>query len=589
MKKKITYNKDNHPKVRNQPRTFKETIYPTLKLTEINIDYNGGKKFHRQYMDVVTHLQNLSGSPSDYGARLFLYMLCLTSKRGNTGFKVCLDKTLFVDRKGETSYQSWVDTLEALTQSGYGTLYRGCSTKDDPEELLGELQRYVSVFKLTPKVFALIANKDSALAPKAALKPIDKKATLELTIKHSKGGVKWEEPLTGVRGVRPYRKNLNNLNEFLRGFEFKDKKGVVFDPLHRRKFSTYADQKKNLDRKIFDSYGRYINVAQSFTEGDRAQITIDGQPVVEIDYSSNHARIAYELEDIRLDEDFKPYSVNPKDCPLKGSAKAKRAVYKAAMMMLFNSGNPTQSLFNDMEVIFNAISNKPVKELPYRKRIFAEMERPNMADCSKVIRSIKKNNTMINDYFTGKQAPTLQNLDSKIAEQVMLILKEQGIPCLCIHDSFIVPKQHHKALYNAMFEAWERVLGSADCCVVDYKQPVTSTPEPVAIIEQQEETTEADLADIKKWVLDWATNQPAEPAEGYVKAAKAPAFFTNPITHKLKDQTLDNVVCCIKGLLLRDWREHFTNEHATSVYNRVCEEIVDNCPQLIKEQDNQPF
>lgn len=49
-----------------------------------------------------------------------------------------------------------------------------------------------------------------------------------------------------------------------------------------------------------------------------------------------------------------------------------------------------------------------------------------------------------------------QNLDSHIAERVMLKLLNKGIVALPLHDSFMVPANDHDALARAMDEALER-------------------------------------------------------------------------------------------------------------------------------------
>ncbi|EPO2880110.1 hypothetical protein ACT7SV_001175 [Vibrio cholerae] len=485
---KVNYNKDNHPKVRDQSQHFKEQIYPVYCLTEINIEYNGGIKFHQQYNEEITRLQNLSGSSKNYGARLFLYMVNLAYRRGNTGFKVSLDNHLFINKgKDAVSFKSWEDTLEAVVLNGYGKLYRGCSTK---EWIDLDQKRYVSVFELYPKAFDLVKGKDEKNSPKTAIPNVAAKHLLELTVKHKNGTKEWETPYPTMKGSKPFLDNLNTINKHNNKFTFRNKHGVIFDPTQRRKFSLYADEKKNEDRTIFESYGRFINHVQNMTEMDRALIKIsDGVnewEVVEVDYSSNHARIAYELEGIRLDEDFKPYYIADKDTPLKGSQAAKRSVYKSAILMLFNSGNPTKSLHNTLEETFNIIENSGADELSYRKKVLSEMVRPTIEDCSSVIRLIKKTNQQIIDWFTGNKAAKLQNLDSRIAEHIMLSLVKLNIPFLCIHDSFIVPKQHTKALISAMGEAWESVLGSRDCCVVDVKKP--KQPEIVPIVEDVAQT-----------------------------------------------------------------------------------------------------
>jgi hypothetical protein len=50
-------------------------------------------------------------------------------------------------------------------------------------------------------------------------------------------------------------------------------------------------------------------------------------------------------------------------------------------------------------------------------------------------------------------------MDSQIAERVMLRLLAKGIPCLPVHDSFIVDRQSTKELHQAMDEAYSALMG----------------------------------------------------------------------------------------------------------------------------------
>lgn len=490
---KYKFEKLNHPKVRSQSNEFIESIYPQLLLTEINIEYNGGFKFHQQYNPNITKLQTLSNSHSTYGAKLFLYMVNLANKRNNIGFKVSLDPHLFTSKKDEASYQSWIHTLEAVVANGYGTLYIGDGSEEKDDQGNSVDRQYVSVFLLNGKSFELLEHMDDAQAPNSNFK-VDKKNSVQCVKRVQRGLLEWDEQFEGVRGSRPYKKSLNDLNEFLLGFEFKDKNGVQFDPQMKQRFLIYDNDKKSV-RNIWESYGRYTNIVQTMTREDRQLITVCGEPMIEMDYSSNHARIAYELEGVFKGEEFKPYYIDPKDSPLvSASNEAKRAVYKLAMMMLFNSGNPTKSLADDVDNIFEKNRGRTLEEIPSRQKVFRELQQPERQDYSVIIRKIKENNPEIVHYFDGKQSPYLQNLDSRIAGCVMTRLMQQGIPFVSIHDSFLVPKSKAIHLYKAMFDGWEDVLGSKDCCVVDGKGEAQSMIDEYKVSLISEE--EADYSDL---------------------------------------------------------------------------------------------
>ena len=45
-------------------------------------------------------------------------------------------------------------------------------------------------------------------------------------------------------------------------------------------------------------------------------------------------------------------------------------------------------------------------------------------------------------------------------DDVLSRMVKEGIPCLPIHDSFIVPTEYQDVLYDAMVEAYHKVVGS---------------------------------------------------------------------------------------------------------------------------------
>ena len=50
-------------------------------------------------------------------------------------------------------------------------------------------------------------------------------------------------------------------------------------------------------------------------------------------------------------------------------------------------------------------------------------------------------------------------MDSQIAERVMLKLLAKGIPCLPVHDSFIVDRESTKELRQVMDDAYSALMG----------------------------------------------------------------------------------------------------------------------------------
>jgi hypothetical protein len=143
------------------------------------------------------------------------------------------------------------------------------------------------------------------------------------------------------------------------------------------------------------------------------------------------------------------------------------------MMMLINTkGNPHGALLNDITYKYELVKKRLAKGEAIKKKIAVYKQLPEpltLQQCATVCREIKKVNAGIADYIEQYDSDFFQNYDAQIAIEVMRLLRDQDVPSLCIHDSFIVPKSKAPQLRQAMFDAWEIVLGSNDSCVIDAK------------------------------------------------------------------------------------------------------------------------
>ncbi|MFB2602652.1 hypothetical protein ACE04B_11600, partial [Rhizobium phaseoli] len=88
----------------------------------------------------------------------------------------------------------------------------------------------------------------------------------------------------------------------------------------------------------------------------------------------------------------------------------------------------------------------------------------------KLIEAMKKRHHEVREFFHSGCGLRLQNLDSKMAEHVLRVMTvRKGVPCLPIHDSFIVPEGQAKNLMKAMKEAYEKFVGKASASVCSIK------------------------------------------------------------------------------------------------------------------------
>lgn len=174
----------------------------------------------------------------------------------------------------------------------------------------------------------------------------------------------------------------------------------------------------------FERGGRfYRGWWQNVPEDFRSCITIDGQPTVEWDYATFHPTILYAGRCLTPPE--KPYEVKGVD----------RKTGKAA---------------------FNALLN--AKAMPKKSAPPGYTLRYDLP-WTDYLEAMCTYHEPVADLLTDGYGLTLQYKDSELAESILLHFTDKGIPCLPIHDSFIVPEQYGDELKIVMLEQFVQHFG----------------------------------------------------------------------------------------------------------------------------------
>ena len=166
----------------------------------------------------------------------------------------------------------------------------------------------------------------------------------------------------------------------------------------------------------------YGHGVQNIPKIYRPYITMDGKATVEEDYEQLHPRLLYDMAGKPLDGDA--YTLDGWD----------RDLCKVAFNVLLNADNNKAAL--------GAVADEIGGQGSRQKAV-------------KLIAAIKRHHAPVKHYFNSGIGRELQNLDSRIAENVMLLLRKQGIVSLPIHDSFIVPANDQGVLLEAMDAAFQ--------------------------------------------------------------------------------------------------------------------------------------
>jgi hypothetical protein len=178
--------------------------------------------------------------------------------------------------------------------------------------------------------------------------------------------------------------------------------------------------------------GRFYCPFQSLPGVIRRRVLIDGESVVELDFSAMHMRMLYAKKSYPLTDD--PYTIP--------GYEYRRPDIKKANLTAINASN--------------------------RHKAGGALRNDGITDADEILDAFEKNHSRISDYFFSGEGIRLQYIDSRIAEQVMLSFYEMGEACLCVHDSFIVKASLEKVLRLIMEDEYVNEVGFKP--VIDKKE-----------------------------------------------------------------------------------------------------------------------
>ena len=204
----------------------------------------------------------------------------------------------------------------------------------------------------------------------------------------------------------------------------------------------------------FKHGGRFYFYSQTAKKEKRANILIDGEPTVELDYKALHFHLLYAREGYQLETD--PYIVNGYE----------RKLIKLAMLSFINSknrsawcGNITRS--GNPEFLKKAFDwNKANinKSSPWLNGIVKVI--PLYTQGKDLADAIDLSHYPIQHLFhTSKIGLVLQNKDSQIMATCLTELAHLGIPTLSYHDGIRCPISKVEIVKKVMQEAYKKEVG----------------------------------------------------------------------------------------------------------------------------------
>lgn len=243
--------------------------------------------------------------------------------------------------------------------------------------------------------------------------------------------------------TRNLRLELKNINNYAQTFDVKSK-GEEMDIFLR------AHHKVD-----FNSYGRCYamgNSHQNMKKEDRLDMTLNGEPVGEIDFSSLHIRMLldmYKLGDcVSIDEDIYLLCVPDE---MKHNPKNRSAVKRMVNVMLNAKSRHSAIL----------AFNKAIRDGREDKADFSDGE--HIMQCiENNLSFVFKHPAIVQNMFSGvdPMAATLQYRESKICRLILNRTRELGIPTLSVHDSFICQTKDINDVCKVICDAYREIMGT---------------------------------------------------------------------------------------------------------------------------------
>jgi hypothetical protein len=215
---------------------------------------------------------------------------------------------------------------------------------------------------------------------------------------------------------------------------------VPTPPMVRRIFS----------RGSFEKGGRLYGWWQGLPSRYRAAIRIDGDPVLEPDFSQFHAAIIYGLRGIVLVGDAYETVEFP------------RTEGKLAFNIALNAGNERGAVA--------AIAH----------HLSIERSRASL-----LLRAIRRKHKPIDDVFCSDAGVSLMRIDSEITLHAVKDCQSQGIGVLPVHDSLVVPARHVGNAADAMVKAFASRIPQAKCEVRIKSDPGPTNGEKTKKVSKQ--------------------------------------------------------------------------------------------------------
>ena len=225
--------------------------------------------------------------------------------------------------------------------------------------------------------------------------------------------------------------DLSNINLDALKRELATKKGD--QETYKRLYLHRVQLTRIFSRGSLSKGGRfYRGWWQSIPEIHRPHIRIDGKKVIEIDYSGISLRIISAQCGVNLPAEVDPYDIGLPNW--QGSEDERRKPLKKVINALINDEDGDYKLAGTKNLL--GVTPRELRKL------------------------FQETHPVVYERLADGIGLESQFVDSQIAESVMLKMFKDGVVCLPIHDSFLVPSGYHQVLSSVMKDTFSEITGA---------------------------------------------------------------------------------------------------------------------------------
>ena len=207
---------------------------------------------------------------------------------------------------------------------------------------------------------------------------------------------------------------------------------------------------------------------------NRERILIDNDKTVELDFKYLHIALLCEKDGITLPDDFDPYQIEllyifltwkstlVPSIEINGfSEKGARWIGKKASLIMINAG---------VGLVGMGALGKEVNDDNRTPQLRLNEDIPSGKISRKeVFNAILHRNPYLRKYADNPVGMELQNLDSKIMDNIISEMQEIGEVLIPVHDSIVVRQNMKGVAEEIMRSSYKLVMGSDNNCRIEVK------------------------------------------------------------------------------------------------------------------------